>query len=103
MTASQIREVIQAEIDGDWDRTNAHGVDLGDSLTEPYKRTFRGEWGEARFELWVVLEEHPEEEEGYLIVYDEDADTFGLAVHENEDHPTYIGRYGDFMEAFTGM
>jgi hypothetical protein len=35
MHASEIRQLVEAEIAGDWSRTNAHGVDLGKCLVEP--------------------------------------------------------------------
>jgi len=103
MTAEEVTKIVESELGNGRNRTNAHGCDLHTCLVEPYKQTFAGIRPEDEFQLWVVLEERPGQQEGYLIVFDEDAEAFGLAVHGQKGKPTYISQCNSFIDAFDGM
>jgi hypothetical protein len=53
--------------------------------------------------LWLVLEEIPESNSGYKIVFDEASGTFGLAISGAQDNDVFIGFYGTFLETLEGM
>jgi len=107
MNASEVMEIIKCEIDDNWTLSNAHGVDLRKCLLpQPMKKTYEDSFKEGEtIELWLVLEEIPEDESGYKIVFDEESQMFGLAVpgsHEN-DNDIFIGFYGTFLETLEAM
>jgi len=52
--------------------------------------------------LWIVLEETPGRREGYLIVFDEQRRTFGLASWDGES-PVFIGFHSTFLNTLQGM
>jgi hypothetical protein len=106
MHASEVRQQLDAEIAGDWSRTNAHGVDLKKCLVEPRKVNCRNTFpllrGGQPLPLWIVLEEKPDEKEGYLIVFDEETRKFGLADWDG-DTPVFWGFHGSFLATLEGM
>ena len=104
MTAPEISEIIEREIDGNWSLSNAHGVDLKRCLVAPVKHTYRDSFKEGEtLELWLVLEEVPEEKGGYKIVFDEQERMFGLAVSVVGKPDMFLGFYGTFLETLEGM
>jgi hypothetical protein len=106
MTAGELRDRIVREIAGDWSRTNLHGCDLRQCLVTPIKQSFEDPNDPTQaVELWLVLEEDPENCNGYKVVYDESTDTFGLASPSfSPGRNGYIGFYGStFLEAFNAM
>jgi hypothetical protein len=115
MRADDVLRKVEAEISGDWDRSNAHGVDLRKCVVRPpvlkeYQEvvalsqttdkqgTVVVEWGEVPRNLWLVLEEVPGTIHGYVIVYHEQANLFGLALEG-----AVVGYYGNFLEALEEM
>lgn len=104
MTADQVRQRVLAEIGDQWEKSNAHGVDLRKCLVDPEKHKFRNGCDENVFlDLWLVLEEDPGNKSGYKIVYDEEDDNYGLAMSDVRHGLTYIGTYGTFMETLQSM
>ena len=104
MNASEISKIIEREIDGDWSRSNAHGVDLKRCLVAPVKHTYRDSFKEGEtIELWLVLEEVPEDKSGYKIVFDEQTRMFGLATSGFDQPDMFIGFYGTFLATLEGM
>lgn len=101
MDATQVKKQIEAEIDGNWDITNLHGVDLRRCLVEPRKVTCCWNANETA-EMWLVLEEWPNEKDGYKIVYDEVEDSYCLAVLNGEEY-NVLGYYGSFLNTLKGM
>lgn len=125
LTAEDVWRKVEAEIAGDWDRTNDHGVDLKKCLVRPpelreYKvihhppKVLEGQVGHrprVQFEyhfvqLWLVLEEHPDTKRGYKIVCNEAADQFGHARHSispvtGDIFDGYFG--GRFFDALDAM
>lgn len=65
---NQIKELIASEIKGNFSITNLHGVDLKKCLVEPFRQIFEKSFREGEFvELFVILKEHPQTSEGYLV------------------------------------
>ena len=109
MSPEQLRLKIEAEIGGDWTRSNAHGLDLKrcllrepvlrpyhDSFYDPLKPEAPGNRPVAH--LWLVLEDDPVGKDGYEIVYDDHDDLFGLAVGG-----MFIGYHGNFVDTLDAM
>ena len=106
MTADQVRAMVLEEIGDDWSRTNAHGVDIKRCLVTPRKTRCRNTFPKLNkgkpLDLWIVLEETPKQKSGYLIVFDEQKQVFGLADW-GEDTPVFLGFHGSFFDALEGM
>jgi hypothetical protein len=104
MEASEVSEIIEHEINGNWSLSNAHGVDLRRCLVPPIKRLYDDSFKEGEtIELWLVLEEIPEDKSGYQIVFDEKSCMFGLAIGGAHEYDVFIGFYGTFLETLEGM
>lgn len=105
MKASEVSAIIEQEIDGNWSRSNAHGVDLKRCLiVPPVKRIYEDSFKEGEtLALWLVLEEIPESSTGYKIVFDEASGMFGLAISGAHNNDVLIGFYGTFLETLEGM
>jgi hypothetical protein len=109
MNSETVREWIEREVAGDWTRTNLHGCDLRRCLVPPELREY-DDLGGGRpqvepypvVRLWLVLEETPEDRDGYKIVFGEEAGMFGLAV-PGAPRDRFIGYYGSFLETYRGM
>ena len=50
-------------------------------------------------DLWIVADETPDADDGYLIVFDEERETYGLAVKPD----LFLGYYGTLAETIAGM
>ena len=105
MNSSEVGDFVKREIGSDWGRSNAHGVDIKTFLVRPERRQFRDCVNENQMlELWVVLEEDPQEHSGYEIVFDENNYcTFGLATVDQKGNEVFLGYYGTFNETFDAM
>jgi len=104
MEASEVSAIIEHEIAGKWSLSNAHGVDLRRCLVPPTRQLYEDSFKEGgRIELWLVLEEIPEDKSGYKIVFDEGSRMFGLAIEGAHKHNLFIGFYGTFLETLAGM
>ncbi|MFL6230742.1 MAG: hypothetical protein ACJ741_18365 [Pyrinomonadaceae bacterium] len=105
MKASEVSEIVEHEIDGNWLLSNAHGVDLKRCLiAPPVKRLYEDSFRQGEtMELWLVLEEVPETSSGYKIVFDEGSGMFGLAISGAHSNDVFIGFYGTFIETLEGM
>ena len=105
MNAFEVSEIVERELGGDWSPSNAHGVDLKRCLVAPpVKRLYEDGIKEGKsMELWLVLEEIPEHNSGYKIVFDEDTRMFGLAISGAHGNDVFIGLHGTFRETLEGM
>ena len=103
LTSEAVARLVEAEIGGDWSRTNLHGCDLRRCLVMPRLVTFADSVREELTDLWLVLEEDPDARDGYKIVYDPDEEAFGLAYGSYDTGPDFIALYGDFLTTFDGM
>jgi hypothetical protein len=103
MEAKEISQIIEAELNGDWSLSNAHGVDLKRCLVNPSLQTYDN-WNQSEtLRLWLVLEEMPDDKSGYKIVFDEKSKMFGLATTGFGQRDTFLGFYGTFLETLEGM
>jgi hypothetical protein len=106
MTSAEVRALVEAEIGGDWSRSNDHGLSLRRCLVPPRMITCRNTLPASNSskppELWIVLEESPSEKNGYLIVFDDQQRDFGLALWDG-DTPVLLGFYGNFLDTLEAM
>jgi hypothetical protein len=59
---------------------------------------------EKLIELWIVLEEIPEQNTGYKIVFDENIRQFGLAYNDSQIMESdFLGIYGSFLDTLKAM
>ncbi len=112
LTGEELAGRVRAELDGAGDVGNRwHGVTratLAAQLVVPARRArFASAHHPDRITwLWIVFDEAPGTAGGYLIVYAEHAQQFGLAIKGGgNDRPgTYLGAYGaTFRDALTAM
>jgi hypothetical protein len=103
MNSEQIKNIIQAELKGRDAIKNWHGVSLEKCLVEPTLMDFEDSFNECEIvQLWLVLEERPDDKNGYKIVYDPSDGEFGLATPGTK-LPVLISFYGSFVETLEGM
>jgi hypothetical protein len=107
--ANEIRQKIESIIGDDWDKSNAHGVDLRKCLLITPKLVRHDNTLERKSDaepecryLWVVLYEDHENEAGYSIVCDSAAENFGLAMRD-QSGPVFLGWYMGFWAVFDSM
>ena len=82
---------------------NPHGLDLRRCLAEPTRVTCTDGFEKGRqFDAWLVLEERPDGDNGYRIIFEEESGKFGLAVGPREDL-VFIGFSGLFLTTVEGM
>jgi hypothetical protein len=104
MTAAEVRDLVHAQVAGQWNRTNHHKVSLRECLLEPPRLVSMVEvTTESDVEVWLVLLENPKASLGYAVVYDERSGQFGLAQFTAGYEPCLIGIYGDFFDALEAM
>lgn len=110
MTPADVLKKVIAEIDGRWETSNAHGVDLRRCLVDPTLVSMNtsnpvssGVAVEEAIAVWIVLEEHPDTRDGYKVVLEEETGDFGLAMTCEDGELFYIGPYGDFMTTLRAM
>lgn len=89
---------------------NLHGINLGNihqHLVEPTQKDFYIHFQDKIETYWIVLDEHPEDlVDGYLIIYSESRNQFGLADKTSNKYPnvgSVVGWYGSFVTTLNGM
>jgi hypothetical protein len=112
VTAAEVSQLIENEIASvgeDWitrPENNPHRLDLSRCLINPErvicKNTFPRFRGGKPFEAWLVLEELPNNDDGYRIIFDEEIGQFGLAEGTRR-MPAFIGWHGSFLNTVRGM
>ncbi len=103
MDAEGVAQIIITDLAENPHFFNSHGVDVQAALVPPQQMKFQNSFREGEILiLWLVLKECPNENEGYLVVFDERTNEFGLAVYGNQ-LPVFIGYYGSFTETLSGM
>ncbi len=101
---NQIHEIIRSEISENDSITNLHGINLKRCLIEPYLQIFEKSFKEGEVaELYVVLKEDPDKNQGYQIAYNPKDKLFGLCIFGDGKYPLLLGYYGTFLEALDGM
>jgi hypothetical protein len=109
VTAADVSKLISDEVAAvgeDWltrPENNPHGLDLSRCLIKPERVvcTHGFEAGNL-FEAWLVLEEIPDDNDGYRIIFEEELGRFGLACGTRRE-PVFIGWYGSFLNTVQGM
>jgi hypothetical protein len=111
MNSADVSKLVASEIASagdDWfedPRNNPHRLDMAHCLVPPTRVTctnvLPGE-REERFDVWLVLAELPGNDDGYQIVFEEEANKFGLACGTRES-PVLVGLYGSFLETVQSM
>ena len=106
MTSAEVRAIVESELAGDWSQSNSHGVDLKRCIVEPRKVVCRNTFpmlkGGRSLHLWIVLEETPGKNDGYLIVFDDPQGKFGPAVWDGKT-AVFLGFHGSFVKTLQGM
>ena len=108
MTGEDVRRLVEREIAGNWQLTNAHGCDLRRCCVPPELREYDDRGGHPHSDpppivsLWLVLEEVPGDSDCYKIVYSEHANMFGLAV-SGSVRDVFLGYYGSFLDTYRSM
>jgi hypothetical protein len=103
MNAEDIKKIIADELGGRETVPNWHGISLEKCLVEPVKQEYEDSFNKDEVvKLWLVLEERPDDGDGYKIVFDEEMNEFGLATPGN-GLDVFIGYYGSFLETLEGM
>lgn len=104
MTSDEIKDLVRKEIGNHWSASNTHGVNLQKCLVQPQKLKFADSpVSKGCVDLWLVLEEDPVTKGGYQIVFDEQAQMFGLAITDVHHGPVFLGAYDSFMETLESM
>jgi hypothetical protein len=111
MNAEEVEKLVRSQIGEAWDVTNAHGVDLRETLVAPspitvVERSIRnGRPHDCLVDAWLVLIEDPKAGTEYRIVATPDGTMFGLASEgfPSDSHLVLCGWYGDFLTTFRGM
>ena len=105
MTATEVRALVEEQIGGDWAHTNLHGVELRRCLlAEPRRIAVQLPVREPLTQdVWLVLEEEPGADGGYLVTYSERSGSFGMAHFAPNAAPYLIGEYGGFFDALDAM
>jgi hypothetical protein len=103
VTPQQLTHLIQEDLKQAGTAFVWHGRPLDECLQKPEKRRFLNSHADnAPEDLWLVFEEGPTPGHGYMVVYDESLNEFGLAVQGTPD-PVVIGIYGSFLETLNSM
>jgi hypothetical protein len=107
MTENKIKALIQEELNVHKQEKNKIVRDFPNSLLSvPIKRQFYNDWSKEIEDYWIVFDEIPNDnKEGYLIIYDDSLNEFGLATKTSltKDKGLFIGLHGSFIDAFIGM
>jgi hypothetical protein len=112
MSPAEVSKIIADEVASageDWltrPGNNPHRLVLRKCLVGPQRVTCRNTFPAFRsgkpFEAWLVLEELPNSNDGYLIIFDEELGKFGLACGTSRE-PAFIGWHGSFLDTVKGM
>ena len=109
MTAPELEQLISQEIREN-KIVNWHGItkeNIKRHLLNPCLKEFVTAWNGQSKKYWLVLDEDPGNQvEGYLIIYDQEENMFGLALKvdmNRTDMGIVIGLYGTFIITLNGM
>lgn len=103
MRAEEVSALVARDVARHPGFFNPHGIDVATHLIKPEAVDFDDSFNEGNvIRLWLVLKERPDEENGYLVIYDEARGMFGLAIY-GTTRPVFIGLYGSFTETLAGM
>jgi len=90
MDNSDIKRIVREEIVRSERFENSHGItlqNLGEFLVEPFTiRVDPDDRESSTREMWVVLQEYPQQAEGYSVVYDPSHNGWGVAERAGVDY-----------------
>ncbi len=92
--------MLEKEVNDDWAITNWHNCDLKKCLIRPKRRKIL--FGDGIKEVWIVLEEYPEDLDGSKIFFDEETKMFGLAMYSSP-YSYACNSHDTFLAAFESM
>jgi hypothetical protein len=109
MTAFDLEQLISQEITqnviDNWHSITKENIHR--HLVKPFLKQFISASEGQEKKYWLVLDEYPKSQiEGYLIVYDEDENMFGLATKismKETELGEVIGLYGTFISTLNAM
>jgi len=102
MTSEEVMDIVLDEINGAFDKTNAHGVNLREALITPVLEDYINSFDHSQiFRLWTVLKES--NDSGYVIFYDEEDKSFGLGSRSQTGQLVYFANYGSFLNTLDAM
>ena len=108
MTAVELKQIISNEVDQK-EISNWHGFtkdNLDIHLVEP-EIIELDIWGSETIKFWKVFDEQPYDiESGYLVIYDDNNESFCLATKSSiktQGSGIIIGFYGSFVDALNAM
>jgi len=107
---AQVQRRVDVDLAALAEFKNLHGIELAnlDDFIVPLRHESFEQSSpratSALIGLWVVLDEMPNTNEGYLVVYCPRRASYGLATKGNSRHrPSFIGFYGSLRETLEGM
>jgi hypothetical protein len=107
MTAIEIEQIVHAEIILNQQNFRYWKVaDIESCLMKSYQELCVSQYPEQFFDVWVVFEEQPSKQLGYVIAFDEETaeNPFVLANWNREKTALgYIHHSATFFEALEGM
>lgn len=104
MTSQEVRNIIKSEMRSEPDINSKYGADVSNGLLEPIKQKYKAaNDSKETYERWTVFTER-QDKKGYLIYFDEESTSFGLAVQSDDpDELVDIGIYGTFLRTLYSM
>lgn len=104
----RVQQLVQADLDGLSQFENLHGINAA-NLREhvvPLRHESFVSVGppEKLIGLWIVLDEVPNTDKGYLVVYCPRRQMYGLALkRSSKRRPALVGFYGSLKDTLEGM
>jgi hypothetical protein len=110
MNAAELEQRVRKDWSVREHTPNLHGLQLERNIVSPpcrkqFKNSFFQRDAKEPFrviehiDLWIVADETPGREGGYLIVFDERRDEYGVALKSG----LFLGYYGSLAETIAGM
>jgi hypothetical protein len=104
-----VEQKVRADRQAAEGSVNPHMLTDAHMVLPPQRRQFRNSFfrpdaaepfrKRLTLDLWIVADETPGADGGYLIVFDEERQTYGLAVKPD----VFLGYYGTLAETIAGM
>lgn len=105
-----LKRIIRMELKQVDTLHNLHGISMSNihlHLIDPIQKEFYNDFSSKTETHWVVLDECVGDlEDGYLIIYSEERNGFGLAdksSNQKSNQGSIVGWYGNFISTLLGM
>ncbi len=107
MDADTVREIVRKEVSKNLPFENFHGItreNLGSFVVEPFAAQVDPDDLETKpREMWIIAQERPGSEEGYVVVYDPLEGGWGVAECERDRRYILVIGAESLAEALDGM